>query len=131
MKHVNMTLRAPTLDETLNSTYLREMFGTTFLSEQLLDDEFELWEALTQFFARYHTLRNTELKDQQLDLVRDAKSILEKYGELLRHADALTKDLASPLITANFFHQEEVAIYSRFHQSYQQLLIEQGFAAPL
>lgn len=131
VKHVNMTLRAPTLDETLASTYLREMFGTTFLSEQLLDDEFELWEALTQFYGRYHMLRDTELKDQQLDLVRDAKSILEKYGELLRHTDALTKDLASPLITANFFYQEEVAIYSRFHQSYQQLLIEQGFAPPL
>lgn len=131
VRHVNMTLRAPTLDETLGSTYLREMFGTTFLAEQLLDDEFEMWEALTQFYARYHVLRDTELKDQQLDLVRDAKSILEKYGELLRHTDALTKDLASPLITANFFHQEEVAIYSRFYQSYQQLLIEQGFAAPL
>lgn len=131
VKHVNMTLRAPTLEETLGSTYLREMFGTTFLAEQLLDDELELWEALTQFYARYHTLRNTELKEQQLDLVRDAKSILERYGELLRHTDALTKELASPLITANFFHQEEVAIYSRFHQSYQQLLIEQGFAPPL
>jgi hypothetical protein len=126
-KQVELVQRVPTLDETLNSSFLREMFHGVFLSTQLMEEEVELWEALTLFYNKYSVLRNEELKDRQLDIIENIKSILEKYEDQFRNPDALYNDLVTPIITCMFFREEEVAHYSRFHSDYQKLLREYGF----
>jgi len=125
---VEYGLKVPSLDEMLESTYWRRVFGLRYLSMQLVDDELVLWAALNDFFERFRLVGDAKMAASQDDMRQAAIRICNRHSACLRNAGPLKSRLTKNcFISARFFREEEEILYARFYEDFQKKLINKGF----
>jgi len=129
-KGSNITLfpGIPTIEETLQSNNLRQLFSRTFLYLRLTPSEEELWNALNDFHQRFSTVRDEEILEKQTEMREAALKIIQKYGSYLRGASLLESRLERKcFVSASFFIDEEISLYRKRHATYERFLAKRGW----
>jgi len=116
-------MEIPTIHDTLACTLLRRMFYGSFLEYRLIEDEKNVWNALCKFHADFSSLTDAEVVQRQKDIRSAAMKVLEENPTIPFH-DEMTKTLSEEggFVTARFFFEAEVRLYSGFHNGYQTFL---------
>lgn len=120
----------PTLEDTMESCHLRNVFATRYLTLRCNDDEEALWRALDTFHSRYARVPDDQILAAQDEMRRAAQDIVAAHAQHFRDPALLTARLADGcFVSGAFFRKEELRIYRRHYCSYVTLLEKKGWQA--
>ena len=120
----------PTLEDTMESCHLRNVFATRYLTLRCNDDEEALWRTLDTFHSRYARVPDDEILAAQDEMRRAAQDIVAAHAAHFRDPALLAKRLADGgFVSGAFFRKEELRIYRRHYCSYVTLLEKKGWQA--
>ena len=120
----------PTLEDTMESCHLRNVFATRYLTLRCNDDEEALWRALDTFHSKYARVPDDQILAAQDEMRSAAQDIVAAHAEHFRDPALLVKRLADGcFVSGAFFRKEELRIYRRHYCSYVTLLEKKGWQA--
>jgi len=121
-------LNVPSLAEILSSSFLRQYFENSFLGTVLSAAEITLYEALTEFYAKYSAMDSDKLMESQDDMKKQIETICDRFCSMLKNAEE-TKERAQKqkVILPNFFKPNEMELYADAHEAFAKALREKGW----
>jgi len=115
----------PVLFETLSSTYLRRHFEKNYLRDVLKSNELSLWDALSNFYAKYCGMDDAKLDDAQEEMKKEIEEICKKHHGVLKGASHLRERAKKQkTVFPQFFRSAEVEMYGKHHEAYKKAFLE-------
>jgi len=123
-----ITLVVPSIQDTLSSVYLRQLFTRMYLDTALSTTEVTLWEALCEFFKKYESLENEKLVDAQDEMRQEALDLCAKFKALIRNGSEVTERVKKQkILFPQLFRPLEEELYSKYHADYEAGLRKKGW----
>ena len=121
-------LIVPSLQDTLSSPYLRDLFGRTFLATALSASEMTLWEALCAFFPKYQSMQTENIFEAQDAMRSDALKLCEKFKSLIKNSSELKERIKKQkFMLPQVFRPLEEEVYAKYHAEYEVSLRKKGW----
>jgi len=121
--------RIPKIEQTLQSTLMRQLFEEQVLQSGLSEREMEAWHEFTAFYTKYTSIKDDQFTERQEEMRKDAQEIFDKHWKLMRNSDYLRSRLSKTddLITPFFFMEEESKMFAPFHAKFEGILRHAGW----
>ena len=120
--------KIPTLEDTLDSSLLREFFIKSFARMRLTEEEEALWDATSAFHKKYSHLAGNEVMAKQAEARKEAREIIDKHGSLMRDPAKLRQQIeGTKFVSHNLFREEELALFKRQHTAFETMLAKKGW----
>jgi len=125
---VAVKLVVPSLQDTLSSVYLRQLFSRIYLDTVLSTTDTTLWEALCEFFKKYQSLDNEKLAEAQDEMRKDALELCDKFKALMKNSSEVRDRVKKQkILFPQLFRPLEEELYSKHHAEYEAVLRKRGW----
>jgi len=126
---ISIAPRIPKIEQTLQSTLLRQLFEEQVLQTSISGEELDAWHEFTAFYNKYTSMKDEQFIDEQENMHKEAQEIFDRHWKLMRNSDYLRSRLSKEdcYITPFFFLEEESKMFAAAHSKFEGILRHAGW----